>query len=88
MDHFESLRLFRTIVEVRNFRRAGQMLRVSPSVVSRAMTSLEERLVRLLGEHELLDTAAEVRLAYMSRSMVPARVRAFIDHAVAYFEEK
>ncbi|WP_319640871.1 helix-turn-helix domain-containing protein [Ralstonia pickettii] len=45
MDHFESLRLFRTIVEVRNFRRAGQMLGVSPAVVSRAITSLEERLV-------------------------------------------
>ena len=48
----------------------------------------EGRLVRLLGDHEILDTAAEVRLAYMSRTMVPARVRAFIDHAVAYFEEK
>lgn len=47
----------------------------------------EGRLVRLLGEHEILDTAAEVRLAYMSRTMVPARVRAFIDHAVAYFQE-
>lgn len=50
MDHFESLGLFRTIVEVRNFRRAGQMIGVSPSI--------------------------------------PARVRAFIDHAVAYFEER
>jgi DNA-binding transcriptional LysR family regulator len=44
MDHFESLRLFRTIVEVKNFKRAGLMLGLSPSVVSRAMSSLEERL--------------------------------------------
>ena len=48
----------------------------------------EGRLVRLVGEHDILDTAAEVRLAYMSRTMVPAKVRAFIDHAVAYFEER
>ena len=47
----------------------------------------EGRLIRLLGEHEILDTAAEVRLAYMSRTMVPTRVRAFIDHAVAHFQE-
>ena len=50
MDHFESWRLFRTIVEGGSFRRAGQMVGVSPSV--------------------------------------PARVPAFIDHAVAYFEER
>ncbi|MBB3258683.1 DNA-binding transcriptional LysR family regulator [Paraburkholderia bannensis] len=44
MDYIESLRLFRTIVEVRNFRRAGEMLDLSPSVVSRSIASLEERL--------------------------------------------
>ncbi|MFP3561118.1 LysR family transcriptional regulator, partial [Paraburkholderia sp. SIMBA_049] len=37
MEYIESLRLFRTIVEVKNFRRAGEMLDLSPSVVSRAI---------------------------------------------------
>src|ERR1700761_161598 len=44
MEYIESLRLFRTIVEVKNFRRAGEMMYLSPSVVSRAIASLEERL--------------------------------------------
>jgi DNA-binding transcriptional LysR family regulator len=44
MEYIESLRLFRTIVEVKNFRRAGEMMDLSPSVVSRAIASLEERL--------------------------------------------
>ncbi|UCF24855.1 MAG: LysR family transcriptional regulator, partial [Ralstonia sp.] len=45
------------------------------------------RLVRLLEEYEIVDGAAEVRLAYMSRTLVPARVRAFIDHTVEFIEE-
>lgn len=44
------------------------------------------RLVRLLEEFEIADTAAEVRLAYSGRALLPAKVRAFIDHAVASFE--
>jgi DNA-binding transcriptional LysR family regulator len=44
MEYIQSLRLFRTVVEVRNFRRAGEMMDLSPSVVSRAIASLEERL--------------------------------------------
>jgi DNA-binding transcriptional LysR family regulator len=44
MEYIESLRLFRTIVEVKHFRRAGEMMDLSPSVVSRAIASLEERL--------------------------------------------
>lgn len=32
MEYIESLRLFRTIVEVKNFRRAGEILGLSPSV--------------------------------------------------------
>ncbi|MHB9841755.1 LysR family transcriptional regulator [Paraburkholderia terrae] len=44
MEYIESLRLFRTIVEVRNFRRAGEMMDLSPSVVSRGIASLEARL--------------------------------------------
>jgi Transcriptional regulator len=44
MEYIESLRLFRTIVEVKNFRRAGEILGLSPSAVSRAIASLEDRL--------------------------------------------
>ncbi|MEM5460060.1 LysR family transcriptional regulator [Paraburkholderia phytofirmans] len=44
MEYIESLRLFRTIVEVKNFRRAGEILGLSPSAVSRAIASLEGRL--------------------------------------------
>lgn len=44
MEYIESLRLFRTIVEVKNFRRDGEMMDFSPSVVSRSIASLEERL--------------------------------------------
>ncbi|WP_341318405.1 LysR family transcriptional regulator [Paraburkholderia sp. IMGN_8] len=48
MEYIESLRLFRTIVEVKNFRRAGEMMDLSPSVVSRAIAALEERLATRL----------------------------------------
>ncbi len=34
-EYIESLRLFRTILEVKNFRRAGEIMGLSPSVVSR-----------------------------------------------------
>ncbi len=44
MEYIENLRLFRAIVEVKNFRRAGEMMDFSPSVVSRSIASLEERL--------------------------------------------
>ncbi|MEX3916912.1 LysR family transcriptional regulator [Paraburkholderia sp. BR10872] len=44
------------------------------------------RLIRLLEDFEIADTAAEVRLAYIGRAMLPAKVRAFIDHAAAFFE--
>ncbi|PRX36415.1 LysR substrate binding domain-containing protein [Paraburkholderia sp. BL18I3N2] len=45
------------------------------------------RLVRLLEEFEIADTAAEVRLAYSGRTLLPAKVRAFIDHAAEFLEE-
>jgi len=44
MEYIDTLRLFRAIVEAKNFRRAGQMMDLSPSVVSRSIASLEERL--------------------------------------------
>jgi DNA-binding transcriptional LysR family regulator len=44
------------------------------------------RLVRLLEEYEITDTAAEVRLAYISRTLLPAKVTTFIDHAAGFFD--
>ncbi|CAB3791290.1 HTH-type transcriptional regulator PgrR [Paraburkholderia ultramafica] len=45
------------------------------------------RLVRLLEDFEIADTAAEVRLAYIGRALLPAKVRAFIDHTAEFFEQ-
>lgn len=48
MDHLESLRIFCTVVEVKNFTRAAQVLGLTTPIVSRSVTELEERLgVRL-----------------------------------------
>lgn len=43
-------------------------------------------LVRLLEEFEIVNGAIELRLAYSSRTLLPAKVRAFIEHASAFFE--
>ncbi|CAD6550458.1 HTH-type transcriptional regulator DmlR [Paraburkholderia hiiakae] len=42
------------------------------------------RLVRLLEGFDLADSAIEIRLAYLTRTLMPAKVRAFIDHATAF----
>ncbi|RXV73882.1 LysR family transcriptional regulator [Burkholderia stabilis] len=44
------------------------------------------RLVRLLAEFPLIDESIELQLAYSNRTLLPAKVRAFIDHAVDFFE--
>ncbi len=45
------------------------------------------RLVPILGGFEIADSALELRLAYNSRTLLPAKVRAFAEHAAAFFEE-
>jgi DNA-binding transcriptional LysR family regulator len=45
------------------------------------------RLVSILGEFDIVDAAIEIRLAYNTRTLLPAKVRAFIEHAAAFFEE-
>jgi DNA-binding transcriptional LysR family regulator len=45
------------------------------------------RLVRLVEDFEIVDGAVEIRLAYSSRTLLPAKVRAFIDHAAAFFDD-
>ncbi|WP_322014643.1 LysR family transcriptional regulator [Paraburkholderia sp. J12] len=44
------------------------------------------RLIRLLEGFELTERNVEIRLAYITRTLMPARVRVFIEHAVAFFE--
>ena len=45
------------------------------------------KLTRLLDGFELVDDSVEIRLAYSNRTLLPAKVRAFIDHAAAFFDE-
>jgi DNA-binding transcriptional LysR family regulator len=43
------------------------------------------RLVTLLDDFPISDMQIEIRLAYTSRTLLPAKVRAFIDHATEFF---
>jgi len=43
-------------------------------------------LLPVLSEFELLDSAIEIRLAYNIRTLLPAKVRAFVNHATMFFE--
>ncbi|MGX7002818.1 LysR family transcriptional regulator [Caballeronia sp. KNU42] len=45
------------------------------------------QLVSILDEFDIVDGAIEIRLAYNTRTLLPAKVRAFIEHACAFFEE-
>jgi DNA-binding transcriptional LysR family regulator len=43
------------------------------------------KLIRLLADFRLVDDSIEIRLAYSNRTLLPAKVRAFIDHAADFF---
>jgi DNA-binding transcriptional LysR family regulator len=58
---------------------------VSAALVQAELSS--GRLVPILGDFEIVDGAIEIRLAYNSRTLLPAKVRAFVEHAAAFFEE-
>lgn len=45
------------------------------------------QLVALLDEFPIVDAQIEIRLAYASRTLLPAKVRAFIDHATEFFSD-
>lgn len=56
--------------------------------VALAQTKLATgQLVSILDEFDIVDGAIEIRLAYNTRTLLPAKVRAFIEHAAAFFEE-
>jgi hypothetical protein len=42
--------------------------------------------VTLLDDYPIVDMKIEIRLAYTTRTLLPAKVRAFIDHATAFFD--
>ncbi|WP_231337573.1 LysR substrate-binding domain-containing protein [Paraburkholderia sprentiae] len=46
------------------------------------------RLVQLLPDFEVVSAQAELRLAYRERSLMTAKVRAFIDYATSYFDAR
>ncbi|CAB3810535.1 hypothetical protein LMG27177_07272 [Paraburkholderia fynbosensis] len=46
------------------------------------------RLIQLLPDFELMSGDAELRLAYRDRSLMTAKVRAFIDYATSYFDAR
>ncbi|MFL9992100.1 transcriptional regulator, LysR family [Burkholderia sp. GAS332] len=43
------------------------------------------KLVRLLSDFQLIDDSIEIWLAYSNRTLLPAKVRAFIDYAAVFF---
>lgn len=45
------------------------------------------RLVTVLGDFQIVDGSIEIRLAYTSRTLLPAKVRAFIDHATQFYDQ-
>lgn len=47
----------------------------------------EGRLVTVLDDFAFADGAIEIRLAYTSRTLLPAKVRAFIDHATGFYDQ-
>ncbi|RFU44672.1 LysR family transcriptional regulator [Paraburkholderia sp. DHOC27] len=44
------------------------------------------KLVPVLPDFPLMDDAIEIRLAYNTRTLMPAKVRVFIEHAAAFYE--
>jgi DNA-binding transcriptional LysR family regulator len=45
------------------------------------------RLVTLLDEFEVVDPSVDLRLAYNTRTLLPAKVKAFVEHAAEFFAE-
>jgi len=43
--------------------------------------------VQLLDAFDLVEGAVEIRLAYTTRALLPAKVRAFVEHATEFFAQ-
>jgi len=69
---------------LRQFALLGMGVAILPSyLIGRDLAS--GRLVPLLGDYRL--PQVEITIAYPSRLHLPAKVRTFIDHLVAYFQQ-
>jgi DNA-binding transcriptional LysR family regulator len=47
-----------------------------------------EKLVPLLAAYELIGATTDIRIAYSSRALLPAKVRAFVEYAVRFCAER
>ena len=65
---------------------AGFGLGVVPEAVVQSELSAGT-LVRVLSDFDLVDGTIEIRLAYTTRVLLPAKVTAFIEHAAAFYEK-
>lgn len=45
------------------------------------------KLISLLEDCQIIEGEIEIRLAYNSRTLLPAKVKAFVEHAAAFFDE-
>jgi DNA-binding transcriptional LysR family regulator len=45
------------------------------------------RLVTLLDEFEVVDPSVDLRIAYNTRTLLPAKVKVFVEHAAEFFAE-
>ncbi|KVP93565.1 LysR family transcriptional regulator [Burkholderia ubonensis] len=63
----------------------GMGIGIAPvALVENDLTS--GKLLRLLADFPLVDESIELQLAYSNRTLLPAKVRAFIDYAVGFFD--
>jgi len=43
--------------------------------------------VTLLDEFEVVDPSVDLRIAYNTRALLPAKVKAFVEHAAEFFAD-
>ncbi len=59
---------------------------VLPSAIDRELAS--GRLVTLLDAYELVGATTDIRIAYSTRALLPAKVCSFVEHAVRFCTER
>ena len=64
----------------------GFGLGLVPAALAQAELS-SGRLVAILEEFEVIDAVVDLRLAYNTRTLLPAKVKVFVEHAAAFFAD-
>jgi DNA-binding transcriptional LysR family regulator len=59
---------------------------VVPAALAQAELS-SGRLVAILEEFEVIDAVVDLRLAYNTRTLLPAKVKVFVEHAAEFFAD-